>query len=127
MSDKSKIALGVIAFLILIGTPFWYNLATGKSGHRPEIVKPAGQKSCVMDGAYMRAYHMDLLNDWRDEYVREGKLYHELPGGKRVLKSLSSTCLDCHKNKSEFCDRCHGYAGVDPYCWDCHVLPEGSH
>jgi hypothetical protein len=38
-----------------------------------------------------------------------------------------ATCLGCHKNKSEFCDRCHSYSGVDPYCMDCHVLPKGSY
>jgi len=37
--------------------------------------------------------------------------------------SLSNTCLSCHTNKAEFCDKCHGYASVDPYCWDCHVDP----
>ena len=26
--------------------------------------------------------------------------------------SLSNTCLDCHSNKAEFCDRCHNYASV---------------
>jgi hypothetical protein len=35
--------------------------------------------------------------------------------------SLSNTCLDCHSNKAEFCDRCHNYASVSPYCWDCHI------
>jgi hypothetical protein len=127
MRDKTKIALGVIVFLGLLGIPFVYNMATGKTGYQPEVVKPAGGGQCVEDAAFMKRYHMDLLNTWRDEYVREGKLYHELPGGRKVLKSLSKTCLDCHRNKSEFCDRCHDYAGVDPYCWDCHIVPEGSH
>jgi hypothetical protein len=38
--------------------------------------------------------------------------------------SLTRTCLDCHSNKAEFCDRCHTYMAVDPYCWDCHVEPK---
>ena len=29
-------------------------------------------------------------------------------------------CLDCHSNTAEFCDRCHDYASVRPYCWHCH-------
>ena len=128
MRDKTKIALGVMIFLGLIALPFIYNRATGKSGYRPELVKPpGGEKQCVRETSYMRTSHMDLLNSWRDEYVRQGKIYHTMPDGKKVLKSLSNTCLGCHKNKSEFCDRCHSYSGVDPYCWDCHVLPKGSY
>jgi hypothetical protein len=35
--------------------------------------------------------------------------------------SLSNTCLDCHSNYTEFCERCHQYASIEPYCWDCHI------
>jgi hypothetical protein len=39
--------------------------------------------------------------------------------------SLTGTCLTgCHTNKAEFCDRCHNYAAVSVYCWDCHVDPK---
>jgi hypothetical protein len=38
--------------------------------------------------------------------------------------SLTGTCLDCHSDKEKFCDACHTYSAVDPYCWDCHVIPE---
>jgi hypothetical protein len=38
--------------------------------------------------------------------------------------SLTNTCLDCHPNKDTFCDRCHNYMAVSPYCWDCHIVPE---
>jgi hypothetical protein len=38
--------------------------------------------------------------------------------------SLQNTCMQCHPNKAEFCDRCHNYASVKPYCWDCHVEPK---
>jgi hypothetical protein len=31
--------------------------------------------------------------------------------------------MGCHVNKSEFCDRCHDYTAVTPYCWECHVEP----
>ena len=41
--------------------------------------------------------------------------------GKTYNMSLSNTCMDCHDNKAEFCDRCHDYASVRPYCWDCHI------
>lgn len=33
------------------------------------------------------------------------------------------SCMDCHSNRDQFCDRCHFYVSVDPYCWDCHIEP----
>lgn len=123
MSDRTKIVGGIAVFLVIVLFPVWYNLAMGKAGYRPEIVAPRTGK-CVMDTAYMRTEHMDLLNVWRDDYVRLGDMMHKAPDGKQYVKSLSNTCLDCHDNKTEFCDRCHDYAGVDPYCWDCHVVPK---
>ncbi|MGD8893899.1 MAG: menaquinol oxidoreductase, partial [Desulfobacterales bacterium] len=35
-----------------------------------------------------------------------------------------NTCLDCHEEKAEFCDKCHNYASVSPYCWECHIDPK---
>jgi hypothetical protein len=64
------------------------------------------------------------LNQWRTEVVRGDARYTEGPFGKRIEKSLSNTCLDCHSNKETFCDRCHTQVAVDPYCWDCHITPE---
>lgn len=125
MHDKGKILFGLVVFLVVISFPIWYNLAMGRATYRPEIVKPADQTSCLRDAAWMRRYHMDMLNSWRDEYVRDNNKMYRAPDGKEYVKSLSNTCLSCHKDKTQFCDRCHNYAGVDPYCWDCHVLPQG--
>ena len=36
------------------------------------------------------------------------------------------SCMSCHSNKDEFCDRCHDYLAVKPYCWECHVEPKGD-
>jgi hypothetical protein len=80
----------------------------------------------------MKAFHMDLLNTWRDDYVRGQEdgdiqlMIHQAPDGKKYVKSLSNTCLSsgCHSNKDEFCTRCHNYAGVIPYCWECHQVPK---
>jgi hypothetical protein len=44
--------------------------------------------------------------------------------GKTYTISLTQTCMKCHTSKAEFCDRCHEYAGVTPYCWDCHIDPK---
>jgi hypothetical protein len=71
----------------------------------------------------MRAEHMNVLDKWRDQVVRQGVRTYTTPDGRQFEMSLSNTCLDCHNNKAEFCDRCHGYASVRTYCWDCHVDP----
>jgi hypothetical protein len=71
----------------------------------------------------MRSSHMDLLNAWRDDVVRRADRVWVGPHGKEYDKSLSLTCMGCHSNKAEFCDRCHNYASVNPYCWECHVAP----
>ncbi len=123
MYDKGKILTGLVIFLILILFPVWYNAANGKAT-APDPKLPPGGGNCVMATDYMKAYHMDLLNTWRDEVVREGSRVHVAPDGKKYEKSLTNTCMQCHTSKAEFCDQCHNYVGVKPYCWDCHINPE---
>ncbi|RJO66758.1 MAG: cytochrome C [Myxococcales bacterium] len=125
MYDGKKVIVGLVVFLAFALFPVWYNLAAGTSGYMPELKKPEGYTKCVESTPYMRAFHMDLLNQWRDEFVRESDRYHSAPDGTRYWKSLSGTCMKCHANKDTFCDRCHNYVGVTPYCWDCHVQPQG--
>jgi hypothetical protein len=124
MHNGGRIVIGLIIFIALITFPVWYNVAKGKAGYVPELEKAARGEECVRDTTYMIAYHMDLLNEWRDEVVRFGDRFYVDSHGHRVEKSLSNTCLSCHENKDKFCDRCHDYMGVDPYCWDCHVIPK---
>ena len=121
--DKEKIIAGLVIFLVLVTFPFWYNL--GKAAPAPELelteVAKKAEK-CVRETDYMREEHMQLLDEWRDRVVREGqRLYVNPDQHKAYYMSLSNTCLDCHSNKEEFCDRCHTYSSVDPYCWDCHI------
>ena len=125
MYNSGKIIVGVIIFLGIFTSPIWYDLAFGKPANKPELVLPTGenQQECVRTAEYMRDNHMDMLNEWRDEVVRNNKRDYVSPGGKHFEMSLTKTCLNCHSNKGEFCDRCHNYAGVTPYCWDCHVEP----
>ncbi len=69
----------------------------------------------------MKVEHQQLLDVWRDTVTRDGRRIYVNEQGKQFNMSLSNTCLDCHSNKAEFCDRCHNYASVSPYCWDCHI------
>ena len=122
MKDKKFIITGVIVFLIFATFPFWYN--RGKAAPAPDLeytAKAKAAKVCVRSTEYMKAEHMQLLDVWRDSVVRRGDRIYVSPSGQEYNMSLSNTCLDCHSNKAEFCDRCHNYASVRPYCWDCHI------
>ncbi len=126
MHDAGKVIIGLAIFVLLITFPIWFTLASGKAGHRPELELPKNETQCVESKEYMKAWHMDLLNDWRDAAVRDGKRMYVAEDGKKYVMSLSLTCLKCHTNKAKFCDECHNYVGVVPYCWDCHVDPKGD-
>ncbi len=122
MKDKGLIIAGLIIFFALLTSPFWYNL--GKASVAPEPVltqKAKDAKECVLPADYMKTEHMQLLDIWRENVVRTGKRLYVNSSGKSFEMSLSNTCLDCHSNKADFCDKCHTYASVDPYCWDCHI------
>lgn len=125
MNDRGKIIGGLIVFLVLITSPIWYNMASGKAkdAPKPELTEKAKKaKQCVMPTPFMKTRHMDLLNQWRDKVVRHGERIHVSPSGKKYIRSLSNTCMDCHSNKEKFCDRCHEYSAVEaPVCWNCHA------
>ena len=124
MYDAGKILTGLAVFLALITAPVWYNLAAGQARQAPKLELPAEAKTCVESKAFMVANHMDLLNTWRDGMVREGLTDYTAQDGRHYRKSLTSTCLDCHKSKARFCDRCHAYTAVAPFCFDCHLSRE---
>ena len=122
MNSKVLIVTGVVIFLLIVLFPFWY--MRGKAAPAPEVEltpKAKAAQKCVRSTEYMQAEHMQLLDVWRDAVVREGKRIYVNPAGKEFNMSLSNACLDCHSNKAEFCDRCHNYASVRPYCWSCHI------
>jgi len=126
MHDTGKIVGGVVIFVVLMTSPLWYNALTATPAEAPTLDQPPnGSKECVEPREYMRANHMNLLNEWRDAVVRNGvRDYASTANGRTFDMSLTRTCLDCHSNKAEFCDRCHTYMAVEPYCWNCHVEPK---
>ena len=69
-------------------------------------------------------WHMRLVADIQDAPRHAGERFTQPMEHKVYYKSLQVTCMDCHSNKSKFCDQCHDYMGVDPYCWDCHLEPK---
>ncbi len=124
MYDSGKIITGLVIFFILITFPFWYN--HGKASTAPDRVLPKDKKECVEDISYMRSSHMQLLNNWRTFVVRKADRIYTNGEGKSFNISLTNTCLDCHTSKADFCDKCHNYAAVAPYCWTCHLTEKGN-
>ena len=124
-NDKPKIIAGLGIFVVLVTFPIWFNLGSAKEAPKPVIAAEAQAKGyCVLPKAEMKEKHMQVLDGWRNSVVREGQRVYVNESGKHFEMSLSNSCLECHTNKAEFCDKCHVYASVNPYCWDCHVNPK---
>ena len=124
MRDRGLILGGLALFVGLMTFPVWFNLAAGTRPKGPEPKLPTTEKHCVASVEYMRTSHMELLTSWREEVVRRSRRTFVAFDGTAYNMSLSQTCLKCHGGKADFCDRCHEYAGVTPYCWDCHIDPK---
>jgi cytochrome c len=125
MNKKRNIIIGLLILVLIVLSPVLYSLATGGNKPAPELELPVGETQCIEGKDFMNAHHMTLLDDWRDRVVREGQqMYTSAAYGKEHVMSLTRTCMNCHTKKSAFCDRCHDYTGVNPYCWDCHINPE---
>ena len=90
----------------------------------------ADGESCVEPVEVMRRDHMDLLMHQRDRTVRDGI---------RTSKHSLVNCLSCHTRKDasgayipvnaagEFCQVCHGSAGVRMDCFECHATRPDAH
>lgn len=128
MYNGGKIIAGLVVFLAIFLFPFYYNF--GKANAKPEpklntpVIQQLTEKKCVESRDFMRKEHMQLLNDWRDSVVRDGNRIYVNAEGKKFTMSLQNTCLNCHSNKKEFCDSCHNYMAVKPYCFSCHIQPK---
>lgn len=128
--SKNMIILGLIIFVVAALSPFWVNgvFGDGAEAPVPELTgKAQTVKKCVLDKYDMRANHMSLLDEWRDSVVRDADRKYDAANGHAFNMSLSTgsdSCLGCHDDKSKFCDKCHTYASVDPYCWECHTNPK---
>lgn len=125
MYDGTKIIPGILLFMIVISFPVWYDRLNG-SAVIPDPEVKTESKYCVMPKEYMRSNHMVLLDEWRDSVIRDGDRSKVFAGIIKYDKSLSNSCMKCHNNKKNFCDRCHERLSVNPTCWDCHNLPEES-
>jgi hypothetical protein len=118
MRDTGKLALGLgVAAGLAMGP---VGCGGGSRGEPPTLELPRDAKECIEPTPFMRAHHMELLQSWRDAVVRRDEHQYLATSGKRHLISLTGTCLGCHGDPAKFCDRCHQYAAVESFCWDCH-------
>jgi hypothetical protein len=125
MYNKPLVLTIILVVLAGLIAPFIYaRISAGAAGPPRLAPPPGGEKQCVESKEYMREHHVDVLIRWRDSSVREGKLKYVASSGKEYVMGLTTTCIGCHSNKADFCDRCHDYASVHPRCWDCHTFPE---
>ena len=123
MYNKRFIIPGLAIFVLFVTFPLWFNaFSTASTVPKPELPPGAGTK-CVAPVAEMRASHMVLLNEWRDDVLRDGNRVAVTVDGKEYRKGLQMACMQCHTNKEKFCDSCHEYTSVKPFCWDCHLTP----
>lgn len=132
MYKGGKIIASLIIVVALLSMPFFYNIGKSNKGPVINLDTPAIQqlavKECIESTEFMRANHMKLLNQWRNEAVREGKTEYINSQGKAYKVSLQ-TCLNCHydqavKTSDQFCVSCHNYEAVKPNCWSCHLQPD---
>jgi len=142
MYKVGKIIASLIIFVAILTFPFFYNMGKANAGpDLPTYAASANLQQCVEPAEYMRANHMQLLNQWRNADVRDGKSIYINSQGKSFDISLES-CVECHstqatkntvgvnnpalKTSDQFCVSCHHYASVEPTCWSCHSGPEGA-
>lgn len=123
MGDRKWIIIFLAVLLALISFPFAYMQATGEAGHGPNPALPK-KGECIKSKEWMRANHQQLLNHWRCLVFRKDKRTYTASNGEKYRINLM-TCFNCH-SKKKFCDRCHNYVGVKPYCWNCHTVPKGK-
>ena len=91
---------------------------------QPESVLPASEKQCVAPLGYMRASHMQMLLDWREDVVRRGDRRILRIQRQGLREEPDATCLGCHRqgrvsvtaatNTPAFPVRTAGIATADP-------------
>jgi hypothetical protein len=124
MHDSAKIIFGLILFVVVVTYPAWHNAMNDKAGFVPAPKAPPDKKECIEPKQVIRVIHKDLLADWKESVVRRGVRTYLSGGRETYTMSLTGTCMNCHRDKAEFCDQCHNYMGVKPRCWDCHAYPK---
>ncbi len=124
MTKKWTIGIFIVIVIGIFAVPFLVN--AGQPERDPEVSYDTPQinamevKQCIEPTEYMKESHMVLLDEWRNSVVRDGNYEYRSQSGQIYEMSLDETCLGCHSNQADFCDKCHEYSSVELYCWQCH-------
>ena len=123
MYNRRYIIPGIGTFIIACLFPFLLNITSGPY-ERVSLALPVDAKECIEPVAFMRPEHMQILNEWRDAAIRDGKRTYVASTGTLWEASLQNSCMRCHTDQQAFCGACHNANSVRPDCWSCHIEPE---
>ncbi len=113
------VAIAVLIILFPLGYSLvWPVVSQGTEPGEPFLEVPEG--SCVAEKSYMRYRHMDLLDQIRDEAVRQGKRERVGPNKREITLT---NCVKCHGGREQFCNRCHTAVNLQVNCFRCHYDP----
>jgi hypothetical protein len=118
MRDAGRVVGGIIVACAVAAVPVWFVAARGAK--TVALPKALAGDQCIESREDMRKHHPALLAAWRERVVRNGDRVHDKADGRQVRISLTGTCLGCHGNAAQFCDKCHARAAVTVSCWGCH-------
>ncbi len=119
MYKGGKIIASLIIFVALFTIPFFYNL--GKANAGPEINSEQLEYMQSIEPAIdMKASHPQLFDQWRDEFVRNGKTVYVNSQGQSFDMSIEK--LAESDPTGQFCVSCHDYTAVTITCTSCHEL-----
>lgn len=129
MNRNRLVALGLILFVVLFTFPVLMNLGkTALQTQPPPLLQDAramqdlADKLGVKNEQEFREKHKQLLSEWKDTVVRDGKRIYVNKDGREIPISLENLA-----SQPQYCNACHEYAGIDqPNCWTCHVQPKGE-
>ena len=129
MRDVRFIAAGIAVFVLLFTFPFLMNLGKTSVQIQPpgilqddKAMQELADKLGVKDGDEFREKHRQVLADWKQLVVRDGKRIYVTKDGREVPMSLENLA-----SQPQYCTTCHDYAGIEkPSCWTCHEEPKGG-
>ena len=129
MNKNRLVALGLILFVVLFTIPVLMNLGKTVTQTQPpallqdaQAMQALADKLGVKNIEEYREKHKQVLAEWKDAAVRDGKRIYVTRDGREIPISLENLA-----SQPQLCSTCHDYAGIEkPNCWTCHVEPKGG-
>lgn len=129
MNKNRLVALGLILFVLLFTFPVLMNLGKSVAKTQPpamlqdqKAMQELADKLGVKNIDEFRERHKQVLAEWKDIVVRDGKRIYVTKDGREIPISLQNLA-----SQPQYCNDCHDYAGIEkPNCWTCHVEPKGG-